>query len=300
MQGLDAALLSSFLCVVRTGKISAAARRLHLSQPAVTAQIKKLEAALGVALFVRSSQGVTPTAAGERLVEFAQRMERLLEEAGQEVGAVEEPGGKLEIAASTTIAAHVLPGLWARYAARYPGARLRVRVDNSAAVIAAVRDGVVPLGLVEGHARAAGVRLAAFLDDEIVPVLGPTERWQVRVLDDLRQVPILWREPGSGTRAVLERALRAAGLCRGPREIDIELGSTEAILSGANAGLGVGFVSRWSLEPHLAARRLSILAGLDFPVRRTFRWALPAGALQGAALRFFTFAERSPPVLGTA
>lgn len=293
----DPALLSTFLAVLDAGRVSAAAKVLHLSQPAVTAQVRKLEESFGAALFVRSVRGVVPTEAGLRLAVYARSIRRLLDEAVAEVATTaEEQSGPLVIAASTTVAAHLLPPLLARFRALHRQVPLRVRVGNTEEVVEDVREGRVPLGLVEGHARASGVRLEPFVDDEIVPVVGRDAPFTLRRARDLDSVPFLWREAGSGTRAVVERALRKAGITRGGiRELDIELGSTEAIIGAAVAGLGVAFVSRWSVRAHLAAGLVQLVPGLNLVIRRTFRWALPSGALSGAAARFHAFAQRSPP-----
>jgi DNA-binding transcriptional LysR family regulator len=292
---LDPALLPALLAVVDTGRISAAAKTLHLSQPAVTAQIRKLEEGLGAPLFVRSVRGVVPTPAGERLAGYARAVQKLLDEAATAVGGRDDIVGELVLAASTTIAAHVVPPVLGPFHARYPTATLRVEVGNTEDVLAAVSSGRVPLGLVEGHARAAGVRLEPFVEDEIVAVVASQARMRIRTAADFAQQPILWREAGSGTRSVLDRALRRAGIRKKPLPFDVELGSTEAILGAAAAGLGVAFVSRWSLRTHLAAGRVVVVPGLDFVVRRTFHWALPTGGLRGAAAAFHDFAQRHPP-----
>lgn len=293
----DPALLPTFLAVLDSGRISAAAKVLRLSQPAVTAQVRKLESAMGAPLLVRSVRGVVPTPAGERLAGYARSIQRLLAEAATSVSADEEPLDELVLTSSTTIAAHVLPQVLAGFRRAHPTVVLRLEVGNTEAVLASVTEGRIPLGLVEGHARAAGVRLEPFVDDELVAIVGRGSPFRVRNLSDFAHVPILFREPGSGTRSVLDRALRQAGIRRKPLPTDIVLGSTEAILGAVVEGLGVAFVSRWSVQTHLAAGKLALIPGLDFAIRRTFHWALPTGGLQGAPARFHAFAQRHPPVL---
>lgn len=300
--GLDPRLLPPFLAVLEHGRVSAAAKALHLSQPAVTAQIRKLEEALGAALFVRSAAGVAPTAAGLKLAGYARAVQRLLGEAALAVAGAEEPSGELGLSASTTIAAYVLPRVVARFRALHPAIGLRLVVGNTEEVIADVKRGDVAVGLVEGHARASGIRLEPYVDDEIVAVAGLQAggaALRVRRPSDLVRIPILWREPGSGTRAVVERALRRAGIRRAPLAIDLEIGGTEAILGAAAAGLGVAFASRWAIQSHLAAGRLTLIPGLDLVIRRTFRWATATGALTGAARAFHDFAQQNPPLLAT-
>lgn len=310
---LDPALLPTFLAVLDAGRISAAAKTVHLSQPAVTAQIRRLEEALGAPLFVRSVRGVTPTEAGQRLATHARALRRLLDEAIADVSPGPGDGdarlGPLVVAASTTIAAHLLPSLLAQFRAVHPDVGLRLRVGNTEEVVEHVRAGRAPLGLVEGHRRAAGIRLEPFVDDEIVAIVGGggarvgDAPFRLRRASDLAEVPLLWREPGSGTRAVVERALRQAGVHRhaptrsghaadGAR--DVELGSTEAVVGGVVAGLGVAFVSRRSIRAHLAAGLVRLVPGLELVIKRTFYWALPAGGLRGTAARFHAFVQRAP------
>ncbi|MEZ6016450.1 MAG: LysR substrate-binding domain-containing protein [Planctomycetota bacterium] len=292
---LDPSLLPTFLDVLRHGGIGAAARATFLSQPAVTARIRRLEETLGVPLLVRSRAGVTATPAGERLAEYARQVQRILDEAEREVPSADVHLGRLELIASTTIAAYVLPEALARFRQRHPGVAIHVSIGNTDEVIAALRSGAAPLGLVEGHARASGVHLEPWVDDELVPVLGADAPWRPRSAAELSLVPILWREQGSGTRAVVTRALAAAGVRKRPTDLDLVLGTTDAIVGAAAAGLGLAFLSRWVLGPHVAAGRLRTVPALGLSIRRTFHWALPGGRPGGAAGRFLALATASPP-----
>jgi DNA-binding transcriptional LysR family regulator len=294
---LDPVLLTTFLAVLDAGRISAAAKTLHLSQPAVTAQVRKLEEVIGRALFVRSVRGVVPTDAGLKLAVHARAIRRMLDSAFSELRATsKERSGPLVIAASTTIAAHPLPPLLASFRAQDRDLSIQLYVGNTESVIDDVRSGRTPLGLVEGHARASGIRLEPFVDDEIVPVIARNAPFSVRRPRDLESLPILWREAGSGTRAVVERMLTKAGVQRRKsRALDLEIGSTEAIIGAAAAGLGVAFVSRWSIRAHLAAGFVQLVPGLNLVIRRSFRWALPPGPLSGTAARFHDFANRVAP-----
>ena len=290
-QPLDPYLLATFLDVLEHGGIGAAARATDLSQPAVTARMRRLEESLGTTLLTRSARGVAPTPAGERLAEYARRVQALLDEASVEVPASDAKLGRLSIVASTTIAAYVLPPALASFRARYPQVPFDVTVANTREAIDAVRDQGVPLGLVEGHPRAPGVRLEPWVDDEIVPVVGAQTPWRPSRAQDLEGLPLLWRESGSGTRAVVTRALSRAGVRRRPRDGDLELASSEAIVGACAAGLGLAFLSRWTLAPHLASGRLRPVPALGLEIRRTFRWALPSASPSGASGLFLRFAR---------
>lgn len=296
---IDPDLLPTFLAVLEQGRIAAAARVLHMSQPAVSARIRRLEDSVGVTLLERSVRGVSPTPAGRRLAEHAREIQRMLDRAAADVGATAALG-PLSIVASTTIAAQVLPAALASFRRDHPGVEIRLRIGNTEEVLDAVRSGRHPIGLVEGHRRAAAVRLEPWIDDELLLVVGRevAGRWAPRRAEDLSNIPLLWREPGSGTRAVIARALRAAGVRGKPQSGDLVLGSNEAIASGVAAGLGVGFLSRWSLAPHLASGRVRIVAGFALTVKRTFHWALPSGGLSGTAAHFVQHVTRTPPTPG--
>ncbi len=208
----------------------------------------------------------------------------------------EGPSEELVFAASMTIASYVLAPVLARFRASCPAIPIRLRVGDRHDILADVASGDLALGLVEGEGCAAGVRLEPFVDDELVPVASPNASFATATCADLARAPILWREPGAHSRTVIEGALRDAGIRRAALPIDIELGSTEAILSAAEAGLGVAFVSRWVLGAHLAAGRVVVLSRAGFVARRTFRWAIPAGGPVGAAAQFYDLARRAPPV----
>ncbi len=288
---VDPSILPTFVAVYEAGSISAASRELYVSQPTVTARISRLEEEFGAPLFFRQARGVTPTVEAERLLVVAKEIARLL----AKTQVMNEPDrlGPLHLAASTTIASHVLPPLLAGFRERFPDVPIRLTVGNTREVIQAIREGEVPLGLVEGSARAPRVRLTPFLDDAIVPVASQAARNDTRYENrqDLKSATILWRESGSGTRAVITRALKEAGIRTRPATQDIVLGSTSAILSAAAAGLGVAFLSRHTLAS-VEGSRLKALPGLSLTIPRTFHWAVPAGGLSGTAGRFHAYAQR--------
>ncbi|MDC0707883.1 LysR family transcriptional regulator [Stigmatella sp. ncwal1] len=295
---LDPRRLETFRVVALTGQISAASRLLHLSQPAVTAQVRQLERDCGRPLLVRTARGVQVNEAGRALLEYAQRLHQLLEQAAQAVAGEEALEGELVLAASTTVASYVVPELLASFLQSHRGLQVRLEVGNTAQVLGWVAEGNVPLGLVEGHARAARIRLERYLEDELVPVVSsraPGDLLRIRTVEALQGAPLIWREPGSGTRAVLERALRKAGVRRGLQSGDLQLGSTEAIKGAVALGLGVGFLSRWSIQEELASGRLQRLAVSGLRVERAFSWVLPVDAPSGLAGHFLRHARAVPP-----
>ncbi len=117
----------------------------------------------------------------------------------------------------------------------------------------------------------------------------------VRTAEDLAGVPLIWREPGSGTRVVVERVLRRTRRIQGPRATDLVVGDTEAIKSCVLLGLGIGFLSRWSIQRELQRGTLELIPLPDLSIPRTFSWAQVGGGLAGQAAAFLRHALAHPP-----
>jgi DNA-binding transcriptional LysR family regulator len=296
---LGPGLLHAFLVVAEVGKISEAARRLHLSQPAVTAQIRRLEAELDVPLFIRSVHGVTLTPRGAHLQERLQRVFADLEGALSELDQPGELKGILKFAASTTSAAHFVPNIFARFRRHHPEVGLNLVVGNAKDVLELVREQHVGLGLLGGHERSPGVRFEQFMPDEIVAVCAPRIRdpkfrraiANLKSARDLEDLPLIWRERGAGTRATVEEALKEHGL--NVRQLDqrVEIGSTEAIKALVIAEIGIAFFSCWEIQNELAT---GIMREIHIPglrIHRVFSWALPSGDLGGLPGEFYRFAN---------
>lgn len=297
---LDSRRLETFRAVAMAGRISEAARRLNLSQPAVTAQMRQLEAATGRPLFTRHPHGVQLTPAGRSLLEIANRMRGLMEEAASRIASPERPSGPLRLCASTTLAAYVLPNLLADFAKTDRPAALALEAANTDQVLAWVREGRFPLGLVEGLRRAPGLKLELFLQDELLPVRAVKAPYAIRRakrIQDLSEIPILRREPGSGTRAVVDAALKKADPALAHRDGDPIIGHTEGIKAAVLAGLGIAFLSPWSIRGELKRREMEILDLPGLRVPRAFSWVHPSGGLRGAAARFHRYAMEHPPRL---
>jgi len=256
-----------------------AAEVLYITQPAVTQQIKALEEELGSRLFDRSGGKVRLTAAGEVLLRHAGEAEATLNRAVEEIGSLEgEVRGALRIAASTTIAQYVLPRLLAEFARQHPGVRLELESANTQRVVEAVAGGDAPIGLIEGPAHRQELAVERWLEDELVLVVPAGHEWANEEISPsmLASVKLLVRERGSGTREVIEHALKRAGVSV-HKQIGMELGSTEALLACVEAGLGVGFASRFSLERQRALGTLAVVKVKGLRIAREFSMVHPRG-----------------------
>jgi DNA-binding transcriptional LysR family regulator len=282
LTSIESFRLTVFRLVAERLSFTQAAELLHVSQPAVTSHVKALEQELGARLFERAGGAVRLTPAGERLQVYAAEVNRLAQQALGDIGGLNgEERGRLRLGASTTIAQYLLPRLLGEFVQLHPRVDLSVVSANTAQIVARLLAGESDLGLIEGPAGSNDVKVDKFVDDEIaviVPAGHPFAALPAHgaSLADLAGEPLLMREPGSGTRRVVENALRDAGIATRDLRIVMELDSTEAIKSGVEAGLGVGFVSRWALrDPQARAFRTVRVAGLT--IQRSFQFVYRQG-----------------------
>jgi DNA-binding transcriptional LysR family regulator len=292
MSSLENFRLTVFRKVAEQLSFRKAAEELYLTQPAVSLQIKALEEDLGVALFDRSGSQVRLTAAGKALLEYAEQSSRLLHEARQAVTAFSgTQSGALTLGASTTIAQYVLPRLLSEFCGAHPRVSPTLTSGNTEEIVNAVEEEKIALGFIEGPPRSRDLTLTPFLEDELVLLAPAAHQWTERTEiepKELASAPLLMRERGSGTRHIIELALERNHVRRSGLNVVMELDSTEAIKSAVEAGLGVGFVSRWALAKDArlgSAFRVIEIRGVRF--RRHFVLiSRKASELSGPAAEF--------------
>lgn len=280
--------LAAFHAVAETGSVTAAAARLHVSQPALTREIRELEERLGVPLFDRLPRGMQPTEAGQLLAEYAAQIFRLADAAEAAVG--EFAGlkrGHLALASSRTVGVYLLPPVMDAFRERYPGVTLDLAVSNTERVKAAVLAQQCQIGLIEGPYDAGAFEAMPCGHDEIIAVAGAAHPFaRRRKLDaaTLAQSELAMREAGSGTREVVEQAYAAHGLALNP---SLTLGSPEAIKRLLRLGRAVAWASRRSVADELAAGVLVALPVADVRVVRALNLVWRKGQSLSPGARAF-------------
>ena len=285
--------LRVFRAVARHLNFRMASEELLLTQPAVTQQVKALEAELGVARFERAGGRVTLTAAGETLLPFAERMAALADEArAAVVAATGGTAGSLAIGASQTIGQYLLPRLIAGFLREFPLVEVSVMGGNTQAVVEALAEHRVQVGLIEGPALRRDVQVSDFMQDHMVCVVPAGHEWADEEIPvaALRGATVVTRELGSGSRRIVEQGLEEAGVRVRELRVGMTADSTEGMLSAVEAGLGIGFVSRWAVRNQLALGTLRVVRVKGLKLARMFAIATlagpePAGAA-GAFRRF--------------
>jgi len=292
MSKLENFRLKVFRAVAHHLNFRKAADQLFLTQPAVTLQIQALENELGVRLFDRSGGKVSLTPPGKALLKHANKLAAIASEAEHELctaqGAV---SGELSLGVSTTIAQYVLPKLLGAFLSEHPQVQFSIQSGNTAEIVHMLLEGKVSAGLIEGPARERGLRTEPFMEDELV-LIAPRDFESARISRaQLQRMSLLMREQGSGSRRVVETALEKAGLKLKSFQKVMDLDSTEAIKSAVEAGLGVGFVSRWAISKELELGTLQLVEVGDLRITRHFTLITRTGpAPQGPADALRTFA----------
>ncbi|MCP1306000.1 selenium metabolism-associated LysR family transcriptional regulator [Paenibacillus tyrfis] len=286
--------LHIFHTVAEKGSFSYAAQALHMTQPAVTMQVQSLEDYFGTKLFVRSTKRVELTEAGRTLLPFASRSIELMRETDIRMSKFTHMlEGRLHLGASLTVGEYVLPRLLGPFGQEYPNISVSMKVINTKQILEEVLSHQLTFGLVEAEVDHPDVHTEAVLNDElklIVPRRHPlTEREQIG-MEELAKYPFILREQGSGTRKVMEEELARAGFDVSNLKIVMELGSTGAVKSAVEAGLGISIVSQSSVKHEAALGVLQVknVEGVSF-ARSFHAIYLSSTLLPISAVTFMTF-----------
>ena len=265
--------LQVFHTVARLLSFTKAAESLHMTQPAVTFQVRQLEEYFNTRLFDRTHNRISLTAAGKRVYEYADQIFELYAKMDNAVRDMTgEISGVLIIGASTTIAEYMLPSLLGDFKKKYPDVNVHLRVSNSDGIVSMVENNDIDLGVVEAPVLNKNLVVENCRNDRLVAIVPPQHelsgQQQVR-LKDLLKYAYIAREEGSGTREVIEEYLSSAGLKPSDVHVAMELGSPEAIKGAVEAGMGVSIVSEVTIHKELKLGTLVALE-LELPLERPF------------------------------
>ena len=280
--------LHVFRAVADTLNFSKAAEELHLSQPAVTSQVRSLEEGLGIALFDRVGRNATLTPAGATLLDYVRQIEVLTNEAVAALApfGVQE-SVELNIGASHTIGAYLLPRLLPQLVREWPKLRIHIISGSTAEILNALATHQVSIGLIEAPAHRPDLKIEPFLEDELCLILPASHRWASKTTlraAEIVQEPILLRESGSGMRRFVEEYLERNGILSQQLQTNIDMNSTEAIITAVEAGLGVGFVPVLALGNMQENRGIRIIPLENGPIKRQFSFALLGGPVREGPL----------------
>jgi len=265
--------LQVFQTVARLLSFTKAAEELHMTQPAVTFQVRQLEEQFNTRLFDRTHNRISLTEAGKRVHECAERIFELYAEMDNSVRELTgDISGVLILGASTTIAEYMLPALLGDFKAKYPDITIRLKVANTDGIVSQVENNAIDLGVVEAPVNNKNLVVEECRTDHLVLIVPPAHELaneEVVPIQRVADYPFICREEGSGTREVMIESMHDAGVSPAHLNIAMELGSLEAIKGAVEAGRGVSILSNATIQKELKLGTL-VAVQLDPPIDRPF------------------------------
>jgi LysR family transcriptional regulator, low CO2-responsive transcriptional regulator len=294
MRSVSLRQLRAFVEVARQGSFARAARALHVTQPAISMQIRDLEAAVGLPLFERAGRGLRLATGGEYFLVYARRIFATLKEAEDALARLRGLKGGRVVIGMVSTAEHFLPRLLARFRGEHPGIEIRLQVGNREQLVRALHHNEVDLAVMGRAPQELAARAEPFAAHPLSVIASPAHplaRKRRLAPAALQDQPFIVREAGSGTRAAMEQFFAEHGLS--PPAI-MEMTGNETIKQAVVADMGLAFLSLHTVAQELARGELRVLDIAGLPVMR--RWhivSVQARPLSPAAeaFRYFVLSE---------
>ncbi len=265
--------LQVFQTVARLLSFTKAAEELHMTQPAVTFQVRQLEEQFNTRLFDRTHNRISLTEAGERVYEYANQIFDLYAQMDNAVRELTgDVSGVLMLGASTTIAEYMLPALLGDFKQKYPEIVIRLKVANTDGIVSMVENNTIDLGVVEAPVNNKNLVVEQCRMDHLVLIVPPGHDLAGEGTVPISRIcdfPFICREEGSGTREVILESMQRSGVPATGMNLAMELGSLEAIKGAVEAGMGVSVLSSATIQKELKLGTL-VAVQLDPPIDRPF------------------------------
>ncbi|MDI6776593.1 MAG: selenium metabolism-associated LysR family transcriptional regulator [Syntrophales bacterium] len=258
--------MESLVQLIAEGSFSRAAKKLFLTQPALTKHIKNMEDSLGIRLVNRGNGGVSLTPEGKILYDYARRIIKLREEAKEKILQIREnESGSIYIGASTIPATYILPYVLSDFKKIYPAIRVNVQAADSEETVEIILNNQAEIGFIGKKPLHRKLHVEPLWEDRLILAVPGGHRWAGKgpvTLDELSREPFVLREKGSATREVLETYLKEnTGMSLAQFNIVGGMGSSEAVKEAIIAGLGVS-----ALSIHAVGRELRQGVVVEVPI----------------------------------
>lgn len=289
--------LEVFIAVADTRSFSKGGELASLAQSTVSQHIRALEDELGARLFDRSLTQVHLTEAGQLFYSHAIKISRQCAEAKEEIKRFQGlEQATLRVGASTIPAAYLIPDLLGSFKARWPGVRLELQQGDSQEVIKLLQENLVEIAVVGGKYNEDPFCFKELLQDRIILVGRSAETGSTISVEELKNLPLIIRETGSGTRQATDSALKKAALDTSNLNVVAQLGSSEAVRRSVLSGSGYAFISKIAIAPELADRTLKEILVEGVEIKRSFYMAWRCGrTLSPAAEEFIQMLSSTFP-----
>ena len=266
--------LKAFCAVVEKRSFSRAGEVVFLSQPTVSLQISSLEQELGTQLLDRRAREITVTKTGETLYQYAKRVLRLINEAEQSIEQLKGlMKGALTLGASTIPGEYLLPSLLAEFKGIHPAIDIDLQISDTQGVITRVLAHEVEIGFVGTLEKSDKLVFKSLATDKLVLIASADSTWLHQdspTVEQLRGLPFILRESGSGTRITIKQKLLDKGITEEELNVVMRLGSTAAVKRAVESGLGVSFVSEKAIENEIRLGTIKTIPVKDLELDREF------------------------------
>ncbi len=271
---MDFRRLQAFASVYELESFSKAGKDLFLSQPTISTHVLSLEDELGVKLFDRIGRRVLPTQAGQVLYNGVKKIFRIIDETKADIHDLKnQVCGQVVVGGSTIPSNYLLPAVLSDFRKKYPEVCVDLRVGDSIKICRDVLSGELDFGIVGGFADHFDLDHGLLLKDTLYVVSSPGLKLKLpdRITPgDLKSMPWVLREKGSGTRQAFENAMSDCGIALQDMRISTLVQSTEALVRCVLAGVGVGVTSGLAVQKYVESGELTILDISDLDIKRNF------------------------------
>ena len=292
--------LNVFYTVARRLNFTKAAAELYITQPAVTKHIKELENQFNVSLFDRSgNKKITLTPAGETLLEYTTQLLNTYRELEYDMNMlVNKHSGVLHIGASNTVAQYIIPPVLAQFHKKFKDIQVVLITSNTGDIEKELLTKTIEIGVIEGLIHNPQLKYEAFLQDELVLVSAinnPLIKKDTIKPEELKNYPMLMREPGSGTLDVITHALKKHDIKLSDLKIEMRLGGSESIKSYLLYSNCLAFLSIHAILKELKNNECKVIDIKGLTIERQFHFILPQGQPSSLAELFIRFARNYKP-----
>ena len=286
--------LKVFYTVAKRLNFTKAAEELFITQPAVSKHIQEIENHFRIRLFERNGSKIKLTKAGGVLLHYCNQIFGIYSTLEFELNSFTETHkGILRIGASTTIAQYLLPPILADFHKRYSEIQISLIISNTEQIENALKNNEIDFGIVEGQAKNSSFKYSDFVNDEIVLVTSVKNNFTAEVIntEELKKIPMVLREPGSGTLEVIAHSLKPHNLKISDLICEMQLGSTESIKSYLTHSSCMAFLSIHSIINELRNNTLKIIDLENLNIIRSFQFIQLHGESDGLSDLFMDYAR---------
>ena len=287
--------LQVFNTVAKRLNFTKAAEELFITQPAVTKHIQEIENHFKVKLFERNGTKIKLTPAGETLLQHTDQLFAVYRNLQFELNTfTQQRTGKLRIGASTTVAQYVLPPVLAAFHKRFNNIKIMLAINNTEQIEQALQNKNIDLGVIEGQSKSNLFKYTEFVKDELVLVANinhPLAKKDIIKPEELLKIPLLLREPGSGTLEVLAHALKPLGIKISQLENEMQLGSTESMKLYLLNSHAMAFLSVHSILKELQNKEFCMIDVKGLNIERHFYFIQQHGQAEALPDLFMKFAR---------